>query len=155
MRFKYLFLSMLLLILAFNMGAIAAEDATIGDYSFTIPEDYNITNQTDDVILLEDSVQYYSLSITDVKENLDNEEILKRLMSQGYELEKEGNSTKGIFNVTEYTYNFKDAYYGFLYICENGDDKLVITHGTSGEDEYFLSAPDFDVNDILDSMEKN
>lgn len=144
----------MVLILACSISAISAEDATIGDYSFTIPEDYNITNQSDDVILLEDSVQYYSLSITDVKEKMDNEEILKRLTSQGYELEKEGNSTKGIFNVTEYTYNFKDAYYGFLYICEDGDDKLVVTHGTAGEDEYFMDAPDFDVNDILDSMEK-
>ena len=76
-------------------------------------------------------------------------------MSQGYELEREGNSTKGIFNVTEYTYNFKDAYYGFLYICENGDDKFVVTHGTAGEDDYFMDAPDSDVNDLLYKFKLN
>ena len=154
MKFKFLFLGLMVFIMLSGISSVSAENATVGDYSFTIPDEFSIVNQTEDMVYLEDSLSFYSISLTIADESLDDKEIMKRLLSQGYELEKEGNYTKGIFNVTEYTYNFKDAYYGFLYLCENGDDRIVITHGTSGEDEYFMSAPDSDVKDIIESLEK-
>ena len=154
MKFKFLLLGLMVFIMLSGISSVSAENATVGDYSFTIPDEFSIVNQTEDMVYLEDSLSFYSISLTLADESLDNEDIMKRLLSQGYELEKEGNYTKGIFNVTEYTYNFKDAYYGFLYLCENGDDRIVITHGTSGEDEYFMSGSDLDVKDILESMEK-
>ena len=154
MKFKFLFLGLMVFIMLAGISTVSAENATVGDYTFTVPDEFSIVNQTEDMVYLEDSLSFYSISLTVADESLDDKEIMKRLLSQGYELEKEGNYTRGIFNVTEYTYNFKDAYYGFLYLCENGDDRIVITHGTSGEDEYFMSAPDLDVKDIIESLEK-
>ena len=49
MRFKYLFLGLMLLILAGSMTAIAAADdyASLGDYTFDIPDGYQVADKTD------------------------------------------------------------------------------------------------------------
>ena len=48
MKFKYLFLCSILLILAGSMTAIAAADdyESIGDYTFDIPDGYDVTDKT-------------------------------------------------------------------------------------------------------------
>ena len=52
MRFKYLFLSIMLLIMVGSIAAISAEEATIGDYNFTMPDGFEIENQSDDSVIL-------------------------------------------------------------------------------------------------------
>lgn len=49
MRFKYLFLGLMLLILAGSMTAIVAADdyESLGDYTFDIPDGYQVIDKTD------------------------------------------------------------------------------------------------------------
>lgn len=49
MRFKYLFLGLMLLILAGSMTAIAAADdyESLGDYTFDIPDGYQVVDKDD------------------------------------------------------------------------------------------------------------
>lgn len=49
MRFKYLFLGLMLLILAGSMIAIAAADdyEPLGDYTFDIPDGYQVVDKDD------------------------------------------------------------------------------------------------------------
>ena len=54
MRFKYLFLGLMLLILAGSMTAIAAADdyESLGDYTFDIPDGYQVTDKTDEMVTI-------------------------------------------------------------------------------------------------------
>ena len=55
MRFKYLFLGFMLLILAGSMTAIAAADdyESLGDYTFDIPDGYQVTDKTDEMVTMQ------------------------------------------------------------------------------------------------------
>ena len=156
MRFKYLFLFAIFIVLASSIAIVSAEDAEIGDYTFTIPEDFNITNQSDQGIFLEDDVGFYTITLSLAEVKMSEDQALKNLEAQGWDLEKEENTKEiGIFNVTQYVYNYKNAYCGFFFLCENDDDILMITHGTSGQDDLLLdSARDSDVEDLIESFKE-
>ena len=55
MKFKYLFLGFMLLILAGSMTAIAAADdyESLGDYTFDIPDGYQVTDKTDEMVTMQ------------------------------------------------------------------------------------------------------
>ena len=55
MRFKYLFLSLMLLILARSITAIAAADdyESLGDYTFDIPDGYQVADKTDEMLTMQ------------------------------------------------------------------------------------------------------
>ena len=92
--------------------------------------------------------------MADVK--MSQDQAIENLKLQGWDLEKDQNTKEiGIFNVTQYVYNYKNAYCGFFFFCENDDDMLMITHGTSGQDDLFLeSARDSDVEDLIESFKE-
>ena len=56
MKFKYLILSFMLLILAGSITAIAADDdyGSLGDYTFDIPDGYQIINKTDKMLSMQE-----------------------------------------------------------------------------------------------------
>ena len=156
MRFKYLFLCAIFIVLASSIAVVSAEDAEIGDYTFTIPEDFNITNQSDEGIFLEDDLGFYTITLSMADVKMSQGQAIENLKLQGWDLEKDENTKEiGIFNVTQYVYNYKNAYCWFFFFCENDDDMLMITHGTSGQDDLFLeSARDSDVEDLIESFKE-
>lgn len=152
MKYKYLFLSFMLLILVGSITAIAADEASIGGYTFTLPDGYTITNQTEDLISLSQDDDH-AIIISDPDVVKSSEEFKADLEAQGYEFGDEANYTSGNFDIEQYNYK-SDPYKGFLYIChDNTDDNEVflITLVIPG-DEDAPSEDDNPVSTILSSF---
>ena len=152
MKFKYLFLSFLVLILAGSIAAIAANEASIGDYTFTLPDGYTIANQTEDLISMTQDDDH-SIVISDPEVVKSSEEFKADLEADGYEFGDEANYTSGNFDIEQYNYN-QDSYKGFLYICHDNtdDDEVFLITLVMPEDEDTPSEDDNPVSTILSSF---
>ena len=55
MRFKYLFLGLMIFILATSITAISAADdyESLGDYTFDIPDGYHVLDKTDEMLSMQ------------------------------------------------------------------------------------------------------
>lgn len=149
MRFKYLFTLVILLILACSISAISAEEGTIGDYSFTVPEGFEITNQTDYNTTLENSEANESIVLIIPRQYTDTHEEIKTILeSQGYVLRDETDYPIGDFDVTQFEFYYT-YHHGYFYICENGDDIILITHDYLNEENMPEFDGDYDVQDII------
>ena len=152
MKYKYLFLSFMLLILVGSITAIAANEASIGDYTFTLPDGYTIANQTEDLISMTQDDDH-AIVISDPEVVKSSEQFKADLEAEGYEFGDEANYTSGNFDIEQYNYDY-DAYKGFLYIChDNTDDNEVflITLVMPG-DEDTPSEDDNPVSTIISSF---
>ena len=132
MKFK---LFLLFLILFSSILAVLA---------FEIPENYTVVNSSDNFSLLQ-SDEYHTISISHV--NVDKD-LLKYLLEDSmYDFTYVDNYTKGDWNIEENWYN-QEYQRGILYICDNGEEQIVIDYkGPVIED---LS--DSPVGVILDSL---
>ena len=133
MKYKYLFLSFMLLILVGSITAIAANEASIGDYTFTLPDGYTIANQTEDLISMTQDDDH-AIVISDPEVVKSSEEFKADLEAQ-------------------YNYN-QDSYKGFLYICHDNtdDDEVFLITLVMPEDEDTPSEDDNPVSTILSSF---
>ena len=153
MKFKYLLLSFMLLILVGSIAAIAADDdyGSLGDYTFDIPDGYQIINKTDKILSMQEDPDH-AIIIALPDEVKSSDEFKADLEKQGYEFGDEDNYTSGNFEINQYNYN-KDTYQGFLYICDDGNDSpILITYVMPADDD----APDPDdnpVTQIVNSLE--
>ena len=127
MKFKYLLLSFMLLILVGSIAAIAADEdyGSLGDYTFDIPDGYQIRNCSDDYVLLE-SDQYHTISIS-VMENMDSDVLKYMLERSMYDFVYSSNYTKGDYDIEENHYN-QEYQRGIVYLCDNGDELIVIDY---------------------------
>ena len=153
MKYKYLFLSFMLLILACSVVAISADEdyGSIGDYTFDIPDGYQIVNKTDNMLSMqEDTNHAIVISLPDVIK--DSDDFKAQLEKQGYEFGDEDNYTVGNFNINQYNYN-KDTYQGSLYICDDGNDSPILITLVVPADEDAPSSDDNPVTQIINSLE--
>ena len=136
----------LILILFFAMLAVStAEVNNVNDCNSTIPDGYHIRNSTDDYVLLE-SDKYHTISIS-VMESMDSDVLKYMLERSMYDFTYCDNYTKGSYVVEENHYN-QEYQSGILYLCDNGEELLVIDYKVPlGED-----LEDSPVDVILDSL---
>ena len=134
MRFKYLFLGFMLLILAGSMTAIAAADdyESLGDYTFDIPDGYQVTDKTDEMVTMQVDEDHPII-------------VYCKLVS-------EDAFQAGSFDVTPYSYTYLENQ-GFFYICNDGKGTpiLVASSGPSTEDP--LTVDDNPARLVVDSLE--
>lgn len=153
MKFKYLILSFMLLILVGSIAAIAAEEdyGSLGDYTFDIPDGYEIVNKTDNLLSMqEDTDHAIVMSLPDEVKSSD--EFKADLEKQGYEFGDEDTYTSGNFEISQYNYN-KDTYQGFLYICDDGNDSPILITYVMPADEDAPDPDDNPVTQIVNSLE--
>ena len=150
MKFKYLFLSLMILILASSIALVAAEEASLGDYSFNVPDGYEIVNQTDNLVSMQSDPDHaIVMSLPDeVKSAAD---FKKSLEAEGYKFGDEDTYKAGDFDVSQYNYEYQD-YQGFLYICEGEDNPILITL-VMPADEDAPSPDDNPVTEIINSLD--
>ena len=131
MRFKYLFLGFMLLILAGSMTAIAAADdyESLGDYTFDIPDGYQVTDKTDEMVTMQVD---------------EDHPIIVYVSEDAFQA--------GSFDVTPYSYTYLENQ-GFFYICNDGKGTpiLVASSGPSTEDP--LTVDDNPARLVVDSLE--
>ena len=153
MKFKYLLLIFMLLILVGSIAAIAAEEdyGSLGDYTFDIPDGYEIVNKTDNLLSMqEDTDHAIVMSLPDEVKSSD--EFKADLEKQGYEFGDEDTYTSGNFEISQYNYN-KDTYQGFLYICDDGNDSPILITYVMPADEDAPDPDDNPVTQIVNSLE--
>ncbi len=157
MKLKYLFLSLVILILTCSIAAIAANEAVIDDYKFTVPDNYTIVNSTEHFVSLELDKDH-TIKMSCLDEAKSPEQFKADLESDGYKIDgDESNFTAGIFDVRQNEIS-KDKIKGYLYICEDttdedGDDEVFVTFTCKGDHEDF-KADNQTVADLLDSIQK-
>ena len=115
------------MILVGSIAAIAADEdyGSLGDYTFDIPDGYQIRNCSDDYVLLE-SDQYHTISIS-VMENMDSDVLKYMLERSMYDFVYSSNYTKGDYDIEENHYN-QEYQRGIVYLCDNGDELIVIDY---------------------------
>ena len=153
MRFKYLFVGLMLLILATSITAIAADDdyESLGDYTFDIPDGYKLVDKTNEMITFQadenHSVIVYKL------DNANDFDSLKSLAEElGAKFGDNQTFQSGNFNVTQSNFTFKDIK-GLAYVCDDGSGgNIFVAYGlpTSDDDP---SPEDNPAKVVLDSLE--
>ena len=153
MKFKYLLLSFMLLILVGSIAAIAADEdyGSLGDYTFDIPDGYQIINKTDKMLSMQEDPDH-AIIIALPDEVKSSDEFKADLEKQGYEFGDEDNYTSGNFEINQYNYN-KDTYQGFLYICDDGNDSPILITYVMPADEDAPDPDDNPVTQIVNSLE--
>ena len=153
MKFKYLLLSFMLLILVGSIAAIAADEdyGSLGDYTFDIPDGYQIINKTDKMLSMQEDADH-AIIIALPDEVKSSDEFKADLEKQGYEFGDEDNYTSGNFEINQYNYN-KDTYQGFLYICDDGNDSPILITYVMPADEDAPDPDDNPVTQIVNSLE--
>ena len=153
MKFKYLLLSFMLLILVGSIAAIAADEdyGSLGDYTFDIPDGYQIINKTDKILSMQEDPDH-AIIIALPDEVKSSDEFKADLEKQGYEFGDEDNYTSGNFEINQYNYN-KDTYQGFLYICDDGNDSPILITYVMPADEDAPDPDDNPVTQIVNSLE--
>ena len=147
MKIKYLIIGLILILLFSVLAISSAEERSIDDYNFTIPDGYHIRNCSDDYVLLENNDQQtISISVLDSSTNRDAlRYMLERSM---YDFTYRDNYTKGSYDIEENHYN-QEYQRGILYFCDNGEELVVIDYKVSLLDDI----EDSPVDIILDSLE--
>ena len=153
MKFKYLFLGVMLLILAGSMTAIAAADdyESLGDYTFDIPDGYQVTDKDNEMVIMEVD-EDHPIVVYKLDSTTDIDSFMSLLETTGCELVSEDAFQAGSFNVTPFAYTYLDAQ-GFFYICDDGKGTpiLVASSGPSTEDP--LTVDDNPARIVVDSLE--
>lgn len=115
--------------------------------NLTLPEDYHIVNESDNFTILQ-SDDYHSISICRMANDTDRD-LLKYLLEKSmYDFSYSSNYTKGDFDIEENHYN-QEYQRGILYLCNNGDELIVIDYKVPLIEEI----EDSPVGVILDGLE--
>lgn len=158
MRFKYIFLGLMLLILAGSITAIGAygtEDVGIlEDKLFTIPDDFEILEQTANNAYMRNSEDDESFVVTVLDEDTDPQAVLDAFEDSGYEYNKTYTVyQRGPYRVTQIGFTYKD-YIGYMFVCINGDDRVIISHGFQDKND-FPKGDDKEAFKLIDSLQDN
>ena len=153
MRFKNIFLSVMILILVGSMTAIAAADdfESLGDYTFDIPDGYQVTDKTDEMVTMQVD-EDHPIIVYKLDSVADVDSFISLLETTGCELVSEDAFQAGSFNVTPYSFTYMDAQ-GFFYICDDGNDSPVLVASSSPSTEDPLTVDDNPARLVVDSLE--
>lgn len=153
MRFKYIILTLMLLIMVTSVTAVAAADdyESLGDYTFDIPDGYHVEDKSDNMLKMSaddnHSIIVYKL---DASEDVD---FLKSLAAgQGCEFGEEENFTSGNFNVRQCTYNYTDIQ-GMLYLCDDGKGNPIFVGLLNPNSEEAPDPINNPARQVVDSLE--
>ncbi len=117
------------------------------DNNLTIPDNYYIVNETDNFTIMQ-SDDNHSISICRMDNDTDRD-LLKYLLEKSmYDFTYSSNYIKGDFDIEENHYN-QEYQRGILYLCNNGDELIVIDYKVPLIEEI----EDSPVGIILDGLE--
>ena len=152
MRFKYLFIGILILIMVTSVGAIAAADdyESVGDYTFDIPDGYQVIDKDNVSVGMEldedHTVLVYELdSVGDIS-------VFKTMLeTAGCQFGDEQNLKVGNFDVIQSSYKLEDTQ-GYFYICNDGGKPIVVAEGMPASEEL-PAAEDGPAYQVISSLE--
>ena len=147
MRFKYLFLGLLLIIMV--AGVAAADDyESLGDYTFDIPDGYQVVDKDNEMVTMQrdedHSVIVYKLdSVTDV------DTFMSLFETAGCKFTDEETFQSGSFDVTGYSFTYLDIQ-GNLYICNDGATPILVADAIPASEDLAEDSPAMQVVNSLE-----
>lgn len=153
MKYKILFLFLMVLVLASNVSAAQSDDVgIIGDKVFTVPEDFEIINITNQYAFLESSDKNQTIVI--MVRDTDPDKLFGMYERAGYEFNGTFDTyQRGIYHVNETSFTYQD-YIGLYFACDNGDDRVYILHSFLNEDD-FPDGKDKLILELISSLQDN
>ncbi len=149
MRFKYIFLGVLVLILA--AGVAAADDyESVGDYTFDIPDGYQVADK-DDVSVGMELDENHTVLVYQLDSDRDISLFKTMLETAGCQFSDEQDLKVGNFNVSQSTYKLEEAQ-GYFYICSDGGKHIVVADGMPASEEL-PAADDNPTYEVVSSLE--
>lgn len=153
MRFKYFFLGLMLLIVVGSIAAASADEdySSLGDYTFDIPEGYQIVDESDNMLNMEaDDDHAIIVYLLDTPDDLGLFNSL--LESQGCKFNEVDDFQSGSFDVNVRSYEYQDIQ-GILYTCDDGSGTpILVASAVSLSDD----GPDVDndtARQVVESLE--
>ena len=110
----------ILIIIAIGMILIS------GSSAFEIPDGYHIANESENFTILQND-SYHSISICVLDSSMDKDVLKYMLEKSMYDFTYTSNYTKGDFDIEENHYN-QEYQRGILYLCDNGQEMIVIDY---------------------------
>ena len=149
MNFNKIVLLVAIMLVVLGMGTVVAEDISIGDYEFSIPDGFQVVNSTDNVVFLsQDDDHAIGVIIPEAVKNSEDAKIY--LESQGYTFIGEETYDADGKEVQQQNYE-SDGYTIMAYVIPAGDDQCVITY-TIPSSETPPEGADNPVTTILNSI---
>ena len=125
----------MVLILASNVSAAESDNiGIIGEKVFTIPEDFEIMNQSTQYAYLENSDGNQSIVI--MVRDTDPDKLFAMYENVGYEFNDTYDTyQRGLYHINETSFVYEN-YTGLYFACENGNDRVYILHSFLNEDDF-------------------
>ena len=157
MKFNKIFLIMLLVAVVATVGFVAAEEATVGAYTFTIPDGYTIATQDDTTIAMQLDANNALSFATEVSDDIESSK--QAFIDQGKELiaEEEMDFNNMHFNLQAFKYDQAGTtLYAYNYICLSDSGNFVLTLVTdNAEFDYDLNSEGNPAGTLLSSLVVN
>ena len=149
MKFNRIFIALLLLVVASSIAIACAEEVTVADHEFTIPDGYSILNNTDDSVILTQDDDH--VIVVYVPEEVRNSDDAKAFLEDiGYKFIDEESYNAAGKDVQQQNYE-KDGYTVMSYVIPAGADQCIVTF-TIPADETAPEGADNPVTTILNSI---
>lgn len=135
MRFTETFLVLMALALAACAGTVAAEEVSVGPYTFAVPDGYAVASDTDLVIAMKQD-EYNSITFaTEISDDIEASKQV--LINKGYAFIDEEEMEYSGYNTTLQKFSYKadgTTLYSFNYIELIDSSNFVITLVTDNPD---------------------
>ncbi len=149
MKFSKIFLVAAIVLVVLGMGIVVAEDISIGDHEFTIPDGFQLVNSTDKMVLLSQDDDH-AIGVMIPEEVKNSEDAKTYLENQGYTFIGEETYNADGKEVQQQNYE-TDGYTVMAYVIPAGADQCVVTY-TIPSDETAPEGADNPVTTILNSI---
>ncbi|MBR5503869.1 MAG: hypothetical protein IKV87_05460 [Methanobrevibacter sp.] len=152
MKMNKVFIVLLALVLVSSIGMAVAEDASVGPYTFTVPEGYTIATSTDNTVAMQlDENNAVSIA-TDVSDDL--EAAKQNFISQGKELLAEDTIEYNGMEINLQAFSTPGTEinaYNYIVLSEDGN--FVVTVATDNQDfDSSLESEDNPAKTIFDTI---
>lgn len=134
------------------MTAIAAQDdyESIGDYTFDIPDGYQVTDKDEGSVGMELD-ENHTVLVTQLDSDSDIRLFKSMLETAGCEFTDGQDLKVGNFDVSQSTYKFEDTQ-GNFYICSDGGKPILVADGMPVSEEFPV-AEDSPAYKVVSSLE--
>lgn len=155
MNFNKKVLLLIALVFIASVGIVAAEDATVDPYTFTIPDDYTIATSDDTTCAMQKDATHAISFATGVSDDLESAK--QNFISQGKTLLKEESMNYNDMDITLQAFSADvdgTTLYVYNYIMLSSDGNFVVTVTTDDEDfDSDLNSEDNPAKVIFDTIQ--
>ena len=150
MRFKYLFLSLMLFIMVGSIAAIGAADdyESLGDYTFDIPDGYQVVDKDNEMVTMQ-ADEDHSVIVYKMEALSDVDTFKSFLETTGCEFGEKETFQSGSFDVSGYSYTYMDIQ-GNLYICNDGGSPILVADAIPSTEDVSEDSPAMQVVNSLE-----